>query len=310
MLNAGGIVVNLAAIDCGTNSIRLLITQDLKKDLVRTAKLTRLGYEVDKTRTLKSTNIEETLKVLQEYISEIKKFEVNHYKVVATSALRDAHNKDQFLIPATEILGVKPEILSGYEEARLSFLGATLMVQLNQPVVVVDVGGGSTEIIFGKSGSDPIAGGSLDIGSVRLTERFIRSDPPDKDEVRKLEDYLNEIMSVVLTRAQSYLDDSFKVIGVAGTVNTLCSLQKVLNLTSNEEILGIDALNEILNKLLNSNVSEKIQLGIHPKRADIILAGALIIKSILKSLNAPCLYYSYRDLLDGVLLDLINFPVS
>lgn len=302
-------MTKVAVIDCGSNAIRLLITDSLKVDITRKAILTRLGHKVDSKREISKESLSETLEVIKSYLEEIHLHEVDRVKIIATSAIRDAKNKHEFLALVEEMSGIKPEVLSGYQEAKLTFMGATFELDSSQPVVVIDIGGGSTELVLGSPGSEPITGGSLDIGSVRLFERFIKNDPPTTDEIANLKNYLTEILSLVLTRIERYLKPPFIAIAVAGTARALWQLSnKAYSDKSNGLRIELKDLEEINEMLASLNVKSKIELGIEEKRADILVVGGIILQTLLRQLKTTYVLYSQRDLLDGVALQMLSKP--
>ena len=230
----------VAAVDCGTNSTRLLVAGDDGRPLARLMRITRLGQGVDATRQLHPDAVARTLDVLREYRGVMESHGVERVRMTATSAARDALNRDSFFGPATEVVGVAPELLSGEEEGRLAFAGAVSELDpAAGPYLVLDIGGGSTEFAVGPGQGAAEAGGmgpgpaaliepegavSVDLGCVRVTERFLHSDPPAPEE-------LSQAISVV----RSYLDDverelplvksARRLVGLAGTVTTVAAVE-------------------------------------------------------------------------------------
>ena len=233
----------VAALDCGTNSTRLLITDDRGRYLDRQMRVTRLGKGVDTNRKLAPEAIERTLSVLRDYKSRMDANGVERARMVATSAARDAVNASEFMDAAREVTGVEPELLSGQEEGLLSFRGATadlasrkaqgagsaVQGSANQTELVVDIGGGSTELVVGAPGDwDSVRVLSLDIGCVRVTERFLSSDPPTAEELAEARVAVAAEISPVVELLAAGEGD--RLIGLAGTVSTLGSLARASRL--------------------------------------------------------------------------------
>ncbi|GAA1738909.1 Ppx/GppA phosphatase family protein [Aeromicrobium alkaliterrae] len=298
-------MTRVAAIDCGTNSIRLLVT-DLgpdgsAKDLIREMRVVRLGEGVDRTGRLDPAAIERTVTVTREYALTIGEMGVDVTRFCATSAARDAENADEFRAAITEVLGVEPEILTGDAEARASFLGATAELG-PEPSLVVDIGGGSTELVRGEAGQI-VSAISLDIGSVRLTERFLANDPPSITEITDLVDHLDAL----LAPAVAGWEPVTRFIGVAGTVTTVAAHALQLSTYDSERIHGarlpIDQVREACLSLVQMPVADRRHLPfMHPGRADVIGAGALILDRLLEvaPLATGEVLVSERDILDGI----------
>lgn len=295
----------LAAIDCGTNTIKLLVASD-GADVVRTARMVRLGQGVDRTGRLADDALERAFAAIDEYADLLREHGVRpeRTRFCATSATRDAGNADVFSAGVRARLGIEPEVLSGAEEAALAFGGAVrhLAAAPPAPVLVVDVGGGSTELILGPAdGGAPEAAHSMDIGSVRLHERHVRSDPPTDAEV-----------AAVLADVDAALDAcpvdpaaAATVVGVAGTVTTVAA--GVLGLTAYDRAaidqarLDTDAVLALVDRLVAMPRTERLALPwMHPGRADVIDAGALIVASVLRRSGASTLLVSESDILDGI----------
>jgi exopolyphosphatase/guanosine-5'-triphosphate,3'-diphosphate pyrophosphatase len=213
-----------AAIDCGTNSIRLLIA-DVDggaglTDVVRLMRVVRLGEGVDATGTLSEAALKRTFEAVDEYAALITEHDAGHIRFVATSATRDASNRDVFVSGVRDRLGIEPEVVSGGEEAELSFSGAASVLAggSDAPVLVVDLGGGSTEFVVG-TGNQVIAARSMDMGCVRFTERFLRSDPPTEQDISAAEDEIGRMIDEA--HADVNLASVHGVIGVAGSITTV-----------------------------------------------------------------------------------------
>lgn len=307
-------MTRVAAIDCGTNSIRLLIAEPDGSgglnDLKRRLEIVRLGQGVDATGEFHPDALRRTFAAVDDYAELIKKAEVPVEKVhfVATSAARDAKNRDRFLLGIKERLGVQADVISGETEARLSFMGALSRVTPDgEPVLVMDIGGGSTELITGSAAGELHSAISLDIGSVRVTERFLRQNPVADDDLERATTYVDELL------AGSGVDfDSIGTwIGVAGTATTLAGVYLELERYDRERVHGaripVPAIAELLNRLAGLTVEEIRALpSMHPGRADVITGGALVETRVAKRLHVGELIVSESDILDGIALQLID----
>jgi exopolyphosphatase/guanosine-5'-triphosphate,3'-diphosphate pyrophosphatase len=302
----------VAAVDCGTNSTRLLVVTTAGEVAAREMRITRLGAGVDAARQLQPEAIARTLDVLREYRAIMDVERVTGARLVATSAVRDATNPEAFLEAASEIVGVSAELLSGMEEGRLSYAGATAdLPPLDGQTVVIDIGGGSTEIVT--MADRKIAAVSLDIGCVRLTERFLRGDPPSDDQVA------NAVYAIgrALDRAQrgipslAALRPGDRLVGLAGTVSTLAALE--LGLTDYERdrihhsVLSRLAVEKWCSELGAERVREREQRAAIPEgREDVIFGGALVLRECMIRFNLPECVVSESDILDGLVLSLAN----
>ncbi len=299
----------LAAVDCGTNSVRLLVSRLVDGRLVevdRRLHLTRLGQGVDATGQFHPEALARTLDAMADFGAELDELGVTRRRVVATSAARDAANSADFFAGARARLGVDAEIIPGEEEARLSYAGAVgALPDLGQPVLVMDIGGGSTELVLGSDGQTRKAI-SLDIGSVRLRERFLHSDPPTPAEV-----------AAATAHIDGLLDDSgidFAAVatwvGVGGTVTSLSALAQGLATYDRARVHGSVVshreLDELGLRLLAMPVAAVTDLPtMVPGRADVISGGALIARRVASRL-APALTVSEADILDGLVLGLMG----
>ena len=303
-------VSRVAAVDCGTNTIRLLVadvdaSRGTVDSLVRQLRIVRLGQDVDRTGRLADKALERVFAATDEYAATIERHAVEAVRFVATSAVRDAANAEVFVEGVRSRLGVAPEVLSGDEEARLSYEGATrALPAVPGPVAVVDIGGGSTEVVLG----DPAGGGvraarSLDVGSVRLTERLMPSDPPPRAEV----DAAAAVVDEALDTLPSYgvrLGDAATVVGVAGTVTTLAAVLLGLEAYDRERVHHASfprrEVHDVVARLLAMTVAQREALGVPPGRSDVIGAGALVLDRVLRRSGASRLTVSEADILDGV----------
>lgn len=293
----------VAAIDCGTNSIRLLIAEiegDAKTDLLREMRVVRLGQGVDETGTLAPEAVERTLEACREYGGVIDAMGVDVVSFAATSAMRDADNASDFSDRVEEILGVRPRVLTGEEEARASFEGATGEVA-EALTAVIDLGGGSTEVVQGLGA--PTFSHSFDLGSVRMTERFLLTDPPSVAEVTACMTHLDAVLAPIL----SQLEPSDELVGVAGTITTIAAHSLALPSYDSEVIhqarIHVDDVRAACGSLMQMPVADRRALPfMHPGRADVIAGGALILDRVLEHLPRTTeeLVVSEQDILDGI----------
>lgn len=303
----------VAAIDCGTNSIRLLIAEPDGSgglaDLERRLEIVRLGQGVDATGEFHPDALRRTFAAVDGYAELIKKAEVPTGKVhfVATSAARDVKNRETFFAGVKERLGVLPDVISGETEARLSFLGALSRVKPEgEPVLVMDIGGGSTELITGGASGDLHSAVSLDVGSVRVTERFFKQNPVADDDLERAAGYVDDL----LTGSGIDFDSIGAWIGVAGTVTTLAGVYLELERYDRERVHGaripLAAIAEQLHRLAELTVDQIRALpSMHPGRADVITGGALVESRIAARVHLDHLIVSESDILDGIALQLI-----
>jgi exopolyphosphatase/guanosine-5'-triphosphate,3'-diphosphate pyrophosphatase len=291
----------VAAIDCGTNTIRLLVGA-LPDIAVRESRIVRLGQGVDATGRLADEALDRTFAALDDYAATIREHGVTRVRMCATSAARDAANGDVFVRGVEQRLGLAPDILTGEQEATLAFDGAVrnLTGTAPEPVLVVDIGGGSTELVSGTT--DGVgAANSMDIGSVRLHERHLPSDPPTAAEVAACVADID----AHLDRTPVRIQDARTVVGVAGT--TLSVAAGVLGLSSydrsriDQSRLPVDEVTAYVDRLVAMSVQERLALPfMNPGRADVIGAGALILSRVLGRSGVPVLVASESDILDGI----------
>jgi len=291
-----------AAIDIGTNSCRLLIAEKKANKsldvLSRKLEITRLGEGVDQNKFLKEEAVNRVYKALEKYKKIIDKFQVDKVRIVGTSALRDVENP-HLLTDKIRKLDLELEIISGEKEAELNYLGAAS--NLNENFLLIDIGGGSTEFIW--PNTSDINFKSLDIGCVRLTEKFI-SDPRDKIsslEQKEIQSYVENLLKKKLD-----LNKEFKVKGVGGTITTAAAVKLALEEYDSSKIENLKLeyfeLENIINRLADLDLKARKKIkGLQPKRADIITAGLIILKTILNYINVKELYVSDHDLLYGLL---------
>lgn len=305
----------VAAVDCGTNSIRLLVadvnpaTGELR-ELDRRMTIVRLGQGVDKTGRLAPEALERTFVACREYAEVIREKGADKVRFVATSASRDASNRDDFVRGVLDILGVEPEVISGDEEAELSFTGATAELtgrdDLAKPYLVVDIGGGSTEFVVG---DDAVrAARSVNIGCVRMTERHLVqggkvTDPPTPDQITAMRADIEAALD--LAEQTVPLREARTLVGLAGSVTTVSAIAQNLPEYDTEAIhhsrVSYDRVREITESLLRSTHAERAAIpSMHPGRVDVIGAGALVLLSIMERVGASEVVVSEHDILDGI----------
>jgi exopolyphosphatase/guanosine-5'-triphosphate,3'-diphosphate pyrophosphatase len=308
-------VTRLAAVDIGTNSVRLLVA-DVEGagrgatlvPVERRMRITRLGQGVDKARTLAPEAIERSVTVLREYRQVIDDLGATKVRATATSAARDSSNREAFFVPATKALGVEPELLSGADEARLSFLGATAGLTAPSPYLVVDIGGGSTEFALGTT--EPEALCSIDVGCVRITEQFLTSDPPTPEElsgaVSVVRDYLADVEREVPGARAAHT-----LVGLAGTVTTIAAIELGLPEYNSAALhhfrLSKVAAEEVFRTLaLESLEQRRHNPGLEPERVDVIVGGAVVLVAILRAFGFDEMLVSEADILDGLVRSLAS----
>lgn len=292
-----------AGIDCGTNSTRLLVTRD-GETVDRRMVITRFGAGVDRTGALDVAAIERTLAVLRDFRVVMDTHGVEAVRMAATSAARDAHNRDVFFDAAQQIVGSRPQLLGGEEEARLSYQGATAELDpALGPFLVVDIGGGSTELAFG-SGPEPDAVSSIDVGCVRLTERWIRSDPPAPEELHACVNVTAQHLDDV-ARDHPEMRDAALMVGLAGTVSTVAAVEIGLAAYDRSRIhhftLTRAAAEDVFRTLATESRADRIfNPGLEEARADVIVGGCCALVAVMRFFDVPSLLVSESDILDGL----------
>ncbi len=306
-------MTRVAAVDCGTNSLRLLVA-DLavdggQRDLDRRMEIVRLGQGVDRTGRFAPEALDRTLTALEGYARLIDGLGVDRIRMVATSATRDAANRDEFAAGVERLLGVEPEVISGDEEARLSFTGATrgLPAGLAAPYLVADIGGGSTELVLGTEAVE--AALSVDVGCVRLTERHFSSDPPTAAQVAAAR--ADVAVSLDFVAETVPLDEAATLVGLAGSVTTVGAIHlglRAYNATAiHHTRVPAAAVEEISERLLAMNHAERAAIPVmHPGRADVIAAGALVLRCIVERTAVAEVLVSEHDILDGIAWSLMT----
>lgn len=302
--------MRVAAIDCGTNSIRLLVAESGPgglTDVRRTMRIVRLGEGVDRTGALDPAAMQRTWQAVSDYAGMIRELDATSVRMVATSASRDASNATEFTTGVLERLGVAPEVISGREEAQLSFRGARSVLPHGGPAVVVDIGGGSTEFVVGDS--SVTAATSVDIGCVRMTERHLHSDPPSVEEIAAA---VQDIDDAVTTAGDTVgWTPDCRLIGLAGSVTTVAALDLGLPEYDSERIHGHSAsarrVTQIAARLLAATRAQRAAEPVmHPGRVDVIGAGALILDRIVQLGGYDRVLVSEHDILDGIALGLVD----
>ncbi len=292
-----------AAIDCGTNSTRLMIGDGIRT-LEREMRITRIGKDVDATGRLSPAGIERTLDVLREYRAVMARHDLAGVRMTATSAARDASNRDDFLGPAAEVVGVEPELLSGRDEGRLSFLGATAELDpLDGPFLVVDIGGGSTEFAFGARDCEGAV--SIDVGCVRMTERFLSSDPPSAEELSNCLSVLEQHWDDV-ARELPMAGNAKRLVGLAGTVTTVAAVEIGLATYDRDRIhhfrLTKAAAEDVFRTLATESLADRLHNpGLEAQRADVIVGGCCVLVSIMRTFGFDECLVSEADILDGLI---------
>ncbi|AUH42651.1 Ppx/GppA phosphatase family protein [Streptomyces sp. CMB-StM0423] len=301
-------MTRVAAVDCGTNSIRLLVADvDTRsgevKDLDRRMEIVRLGQGVDRTGRLAPEALERTFAACRRYAEIIERLGAVRTRFVATSASRDAENRADFARGVEEILGVRPEVITGDEEAALAFTGATkeLSGRVPGPYLVVDIGGGSTEFV---SGTDEVAAArSVDIGCVRLTERHHFADPPAPAQIEAAKADIAAALDTA--EAAVPLRDTATLVGLAGSVTTVAGIAMDLpaydTMALHHARVPVARIRDITNSLLKATHEERAAIPVmHPGRVDVIAAGALVLLSVMERTGAPEVIVSEHDILDGI----------
>jgi len=325
--------MKLAAIDIGTNSTRLLISSCEKKPgstyklttLAREMEITRIGKNLGKTGLISKHSAEETMEVLASYLKKIKGEGVESFRVVGTSALRKAKNTTWFKKLVNEKLGINVEVITGIEEARLSFYGALRGADINKlskklgilsrqtdlnNILVIDIGGGSTEFILGSHEDKIILAQSIDLGCVNLTERFIKNSAgkPGNQELIELNEFIStrliDLVNKIKKRGFSIM------VGLAGTISTLAAVDLELIVYSKNKIhhhiLSEQKIRQIYGLFCSVNLEERKKIaGLDPKRADIIISGTAILLQIMNMLDVGKLLVSEDDILDGIVYSLL-----
>ena len=300
----------VAAVDCGTNTIKLLVA-DLEPltgeqvEHVRETRMVRLGQDVDRTGRLADEALARVFGAVEEYARLIELHRVDVVRFCATSAARDAANADVFAEGVRRRLGIAPEVLSGAEEAQLSFDGATRHLgKVPTPVLVIDIGGGSTELVLGSGHGQVEAGHSLDVGSVRMTERHLHGDPPTADQVATATREIDEALDTLPAYGVD-LSVARTAVAVSGTGLTVAAAVLDLRRFSREDLdgasVGVSDVHSVVDGLLSMSVDARRALPyMQPGRADVIGAGGLVLDRVLRRTGVQELRASVSDILDGI----------
>ncbi|WP_431780733.1 exopolyphosphatase [Streptomyces chumphonensis] len=307
-------MTRVAAVDCGTNSIRLLVA-DLDAatgaftELDRRMQVVRLGQDVDRTGRLAPEALERTFAACREYAEVIRSLDAARVRFVATSASRDAENRDAFVRGVVDILGVEPEVVTGDQEAAFSFTGATKELTgagLDTPYLVTDIGGGSTELVVGTDGVS--AARSVDIGCVRMTERHLVrdgavTDPPTAEQIAAIR---ADVDTALATAEETVpLTSARTLVGLAGSVTTVAAIALDLPAydpaATHHARVSLDRVREITDRLVHSTHAERAAIPVmHPGRVDVIAAGAVILQAVMERSGAEEVVVSEHDILDGI----------
>lgn len=308
-------MTRVAAVDCGTNSIRLLVA-DLDPDtgtlgeIDRRMEIVRLGEGVDRTGRLAPAALARTFAACDTYADVIRRAGAERVRFVATSASRDVDNRDEFVAGVRDRLGVDPEVVTGDEEAALSFAGATrelLATDTPQPFLVVDIGGGSTELVLG--GTSVEAARSVDVGCVRMTERHLHDDPPSPAQVAAAR---ADVEAAVDLAGQTVpLDKTRTLVGLAGSVTTVAAMALDLPTYDRDRIhhayLSAADVHRVADALLAMSHDQREALPfMHPGRVDVIGAGALVLAIVMERVPVDSVLVSEHDILDGIAWSLVT----
>ena len=306
--------MSVAAIDCGTNAVRLLVADvdeaGVLHEHTRLMRIVRLGEGIDRTGEFAPAALHRTFAALDEYANVIREHGATHVRFVATSASRDASNRDDFVAGVEARLGVAPEVISGDEEAALSFVGAVRGLPdglVVPPPLVVDIGGGSTEFVLGTVAPEHAI--SVDVGCVRMTERHLVGDPPTVEQVEATR---ADIVTAVAAAARSVpFDRAGCFVGLAGTVTTVAAM--AMDLPEYDEsllhgsVIGREQVDDVTARLLAMTRAERAALPfMHPGRVDVIAGGAMVLQEAMRAAAAPSVIVSETDILDGIVYRLAS----
>ena len=295
----------VAAVDCGTNSTRLLVVDADGRTLERLTSITRLGQGVDADRRLRPEAVARVAAVLGDFRQVLERHGVERVRATATSAARDAANAEELFDAAEAALGTRPELLGGLDEARLSFNGATADLPVGgPPLLVADIGGGSTELVVGVPGDEPLGSISLELGCVRLTERWFEHDPPQPEE---LANALGEVRDLLedADRQVPELASAERLIGLAGTVSTVAALDLGLATYDSEKIhhhlLERAAIEDWFRTMAMGEREDRLgNPGLEEGRADVIVGGLCVLVALLRHRGLDSCLVSEADILDGL----------
>lgn len=302
-------MTRVAAIDVGTNSTRLLVAEEQAggfRSLDRRMTITRLGQGVQSRHLLAPDALQRTLATIADYAAACGEYGVTKLRVTGTSAVRDAHNRAEFFDGVRKLTGTEPELLTGDAEARATFLGTLSDLDETGPVLVVDIGGGSTELISGTGEPESIV--SLDVGCVRMLEKHLHSDPPTPEEL----DALRADVTGLLEGARGELDvpPGARMIGVAGTVTQLATLKAGMPVydpdVTHHSVLTHGDVRRLARRLASLPYDKRRAVkGLEPGRVDVIVAGAAILQCVMEVFDAAEILVSEKDILDGLVIELL-----
>jgi exopolyphosphatase / guanosine-5'-triphosphate,3'-diphosphate pyrophosphatase len=303
---------SVAALDCGTNSTRLLVAHPDGTTHVRLMRITRLGQGVDATHELNPGAIERTVDVLRQYRLVMDEAGVTKGRLVTTSAVRDARNGDVFLRAAAQAVGFPAELLSGEEEGQLAYAGATSGLPPQEgDDMVVDIGGGSTELVVQHDGV--VRAFSMNVGCVRLSERFLRHDPPDDSEMTEMSAHVDSELAAAVRALPILSNEGIKrrLVGLAGSVTTLAALELQLPAYDSDRIHHSVLTREAVQRwcatlAAETSASRAARPSMVTGRADVIVGGACVLRQIMRRFNFDACIVSESDILDGIVLSLLD----
>jgi exopolyphosphatase/guanosine-5'-triphosphate,3'-diphosphate pyrophosphatase len=302
--------LRVAAIDVGTNTTRLLVAEEQAggfRALERRMTVTRLGQGVDERRVLDPNALKRTLLIVAEYAATCGDLSVERVRVTGTSAVRDAANREDFFEGVRTLIGSDPELLSGEAEARATFFGAVSDLPGEEAVLVVDIGGGSTELILGHTETERLV--SVDIGAVRMLEKHITSDPPSDVELEGLRTEVKKTFAD--SRKEMGVPPGTRLVGVAGTVTQLAALKSGLPVydpdVTHHLVMSHGDVRLLAKRMAGLTVPERKRIkGLEPGRADVIVPGAEILLAVMETFDAPEVLVSEKDILDGLVIEMLS----
>ena len=306
--------MSVAGIDCGTNSVRLLIAEvddeGVLHERARIMRIVRLGEGIDRTGEFSRAALDRLFAALDEYAVLLNDAGVARVRFVATSASRDARNRSEFVAGVLSRIGVEPEVIPGTEEAALSFAGAVRGLPkglVASPALVVDIGGGSTEFVLGED--SPEFAVSVDVGCVRMTERHLASDPPTPDEVAATRHDIRE--EVMQASAAVPFDRAQSLVGLAGSVTTVAAM--ALDLPEYDpdvlhgSVISAKQVSEVASRFTSMTRAERAALPyMHPGRVDVIAGGAMVLDEVVRAVGATEVVVSETDILDGIVYSIVT----
>ena len=316
--------MRLAAIDIGTNSTRLLICDTPlvnatgKTEIIplkREMQITRLGKDIEKTHKIAAKPAKETLEVLKRYAGLMRTNSVEKYRAVGTRALRLAKNADLFISDVMDATGIEVRKISGEQEAELSFRGVLGCTNagsvLRESILVLDIGGGSTELILGSTEGHIIFSRSIEDGSVSVTEKYLDREKPTGSDIEKVKNYIELRFRDAMAEIHK-MGSFLTVVGLAGTITTLAAVDLKLTVYDRDKIHGyllkLDRVNELLNSFCSISLKERKHItGLDPGRADIIIGGSIILIKLMEMLNRDEVLVSESDILDGIIYSILQF---